>query len=410
MNEDPISEQYANCDRQNEIKILHQMLDEQDMEIKRLHDLLVEQNRRKKMGPESIFSMIDGIPAYVYLQKSDYSIRYANKHFIENFGDYHKKPCYQAMHGYDHPCEPCPTFEVFKTQKPQNWLFHKPDGTIFRIYDYPYIDEDGTFLVLEMGVDVTEIRTLEDSRSMLFSNISHELRTPLTRLLGYTEMLSDGMFESEIERELLISNIHSNAITLNKTIGKMLELSRLEAKAHTDLSPVQLLKALDDFCEEQRYYLKNRAIQFDYKIEDNLPIVMADSELILKVLSNLIENACRFVPDDGQIELCATCQEDYLQIFVRDNGTGIAKSDIKSIFERHFQGTCVCNDDHHNGLGLHICKIIIELHGGRIWVDSIVGEGATFYFQIPIYKPLAVANDAQEPCLEKGTGLAERDF
>ena len=184
-----------------------------------------EQVRRER---SFLFSLIDGIPAFIYLQSKDYSIKYANRVFFDLFGDYEGRPCYKVMNHRDTPCEECRTFWVFDAKMPQQWSYCNHDGRFFRIYDYPFIGENGEELVLEMGIDITQQQKYEDSRSNLFANISHELRTPLARILGFTELLRDELYTDEKDTQKLISSIHTNSLALNQLIGDLFELSKLE--------------------------------------------------------------------------------------------------------------------------------------------------------------------------------------
>jgi len=110
-----------------------------------------------------LYSLLDALPAFVYLQAPDYSVRFANRYFREHFGDPEGKPCYEVLWGAKEPCKPCPTFKVFETNKPQVWEWSQsPDGRIYEIWDYPFADVDGSPLVLELGVVITERKKAEE--------------------------------------------------------------------------------------------------------------------------------------------------------------------------------------------------------------------------------------------------------
>ncbi len=359
-------------------------------EIKRLRAvneqlrMLLEKSKRKiKSERDFLFLLIDSIPAYIYLQRKDYSIQYANRVFYELFGEFEMKPCYKVIHKRDKPCEVCKTFIVFETKKPQQWLYYNKNGTIFRIYDYPFVDDRGCELVLEMGIDITPYQKYEDSRSNLFANISHELRTPLAKIMGYAESLKDGLYSAEEDHEKVIDCIYNNSVSLNRLINNLFELSRLETVHDVELSRVNLYNALSDFCEEQKYYFMNKDQIFEYSISDALPFVFANTNRMIQVFENIIENAIRYTGKGDVISLHAFRVNNNLLIKISDSGIGIRKEDLKYIFDRFYQRANNSNSKTHGGLGLHICKTIIDQLHGKLSVESEEGKGTTFYIKIP---------------------------
>jgi diguanylate cyclase (GGDEF)-like protein len=133
-----------------------------------LEERVLERTTALEHERKSLFSMLDGLPAYVYLQGPDHGIRYANLYFRERFGDDLDQPCYRVLQGRDQPCETCPTFEVFEDNRPRHWECDiVKDGRSYQIYDYPYTDMDGNRLVLEMGIDITERKRYVDQLRQL---------------------------------------------------------------------------------------------------------------------------------------------------------------------------------------------------------------------------------------------------
>jgi len=155
-----------------------------------------------------LYSLLDALPAFVYLQAPDYSVRFANRYFREHFGEPEGKPCYEVLWGAKEPCKLCPTFKVFETNKPQVWEWSQsPDGRIYEIWDYPFADVDGSPLVLELGVDITErkkaeeaLRESEERYKALFQGAAEGIMVAdvetkdfkyanpaICKMLGYTE-------------------------------------------------------------------------------------------------------------------------------------------------------------------------------------------------------------------------------
>ncbi len=141
-----------------------------DGSFKRTHCILQDITERKRTEAlieserSRFYALLEQIPAFVYLQAPDYSIRFANRYYREHFGDTEDVPCYKSLWGRDEPCEVCPTFRVFDTGTPQIWEWTEaPDGRIYQVYDYPFTDTDGSSLVLELGMDITERKRAEEA-------------------------------------------------------------------------------------------------------------------------------------------------------------------------------------------------------------------------------------------------------
>ncbi|KKL85227.1 hypothetical protein LCGC14_1956840, partial [marine sediment metagenome] len=143
-----------------------------------------------KDSEKRIYTLLDRLPAFIYLQAPDYSIRYANYYFQEKFGNDLKRKCYEAFNNYNEPCEDCPTFKVFDTKTSQKWEWKSPKGEIYQIYDYPFKDLDGSSLVLELGIDITERNRIEQK----LKESEHKLRErvkELTYLYELSKLVED---------------------------------------------------------------------------------------------------------------------------------------------------------------------------------------------------------------------------
>jgi signal transduction histidine kinase len=360
------------------VEMLENRIEELELQLKK-------EEERFRIERKFLFSLVDGIPAYIYLQAKDYSIRYANKVFERLYGDIETKPCYKVMNDLDAPCLKCETFKVFKTKQPQYWIAHNRKGKTYRVYDYPFVDENGEELVLEMGIDVTEHQKYESMRLELFANVSHELRSPLAKILGFTEILRDNVYQGEADYKKIVNCIYMNALALNKLIGDLFELSKLESTHSIQLRKVNLYNALSDFCEEQKFIFNDRSQYFSFSLDRELPMVLADTNRIIQVLNNLIDNAVRYTGDGDSIGLYAGYdeKEKCLRITVSDSGCGIPKEELKNVFSRFYQGIRRCDAKNHSGLGLNICKTILEQHYGKISVESEPHEGTTFFVTLP---------------------------
>lgn len=362
-----------------------QTIETLEKRVAELEQLLKKEDERFRKERKFLFSLVDGIPAYIYLQAKDYSIRYANKVFERLYGDIEGQPCYKVMNGLDAPCLKCETFKVFKTGQPLYWIAHSHNGKTYRVYDYPFVAENGEDLVLEMGIDVTEHQRYESMRLELFANVSHELRSPLAKIVGFTEILRDNVYQDEAERKRTVNCIYMNAMALNKLISDLFELSKIEATNKLQLKKVNLYNALFDFCEEQKVIFNDRSQHFSFSVEQDLPSVLADTNRIIQVLNNLVENAVRYTGDGDSIRLYASFdrKENCLRIVVSDTGCGMEKEELAHVFSRFYQGIRRCDAKNHSGLGLNICKTIVEQHHGKISVESEPREGTAFFVTLP---------------------------
>lgn len=236
--------------------------------------------------------------------------------------------------------------------------------------------------------DITRQKRLENVRKEFVANVSHELRTPLSVIKGYVETLVDGHDAMPLsDRERFLRTIQRHTERLNSLLEDLLALSRLEsaqpglARERVDLAPF-LAAALEDFrarpsAEGHRLLLA---------VDPALPAIFADPLKLGQVLDNLVSNALKYTTRGSRIELAARIASvDVVEVAVRDNGPGIPDEDLPHIFERFYRvDKGRSREKGGTGLGLSIVKHIVQLHGGRVWAESKVGEGTTFYFTLPV--------------------------
>jgi len=233
--------------------------------------------------------------------------------------------------------------------------------------------------------DASKLQQVNHIRSVLLALVSHELQTPISIIKAYASTLAraDARWSEEVVREKL-GAIEEESDRLSRLVSRLLYTSRLEASA------VSLNLMLLDLPKESQRVAK-RLAELDEHHEllvsfpGDFPPVMGDPEKINEVLANLIENAMKFSPQGGTITVEGTVTDDEVQVSVGDQGIGISEAEQARIFERFYRvsesGTGTVPG---TGLGLHICRILIQAHGGRIWVESQPGEGSRFTFALPI--------------------------
>lgn len=280
------------------------------------------------------------------------------------------------------------------------------DGSYFWVYQAitPNLDSNGNPIeYVSLKVDITKRKQAEEqllqalnhlkeinlSKDEFSAMISHELKTPLTPIITYCDILKESSYQTDLEKEC-IYEIESNAKKLNLLISDVLDAQKLEMNKFrfnysTFSVPILVENAIKD--------LKPSADAKNIKIimgEVSDMMLTSDELRITQVLENLVKNSLDFVPkNSGIIEVGATLEDDIIQFHVNDNGMGIPKDKISYLFKKFYQLESGVRRSHGGtGLGLVICKGIVEGLGGKIWVTSSVGKGTTFFFTIPTKQTL----------------------
>jgi two-component system, OmpR family, phosphate regulon sensor histidine kinase PhoR len=236
---------------------------------------------------------------------------------------------------------------------------------------------------LLLAQDLTRIRRLETMRRDFISNLSHELRTPLASLKALAETLQDGALEDPPAARHFIDQIQIEVDALTQMVTELLELSRIESgRLSLDLQPVAVCELLDSASRRMMLQVKRAGVGLRVECADDLPMVKVDLQRLEQVLVNLIHNAVKYTRAGGEIVLLAEAGTGSVRFAVRDTGIGIPADDVPRIFERFYR-VDKSRTGSGTGLGLSIAKHIVEAHSGKIWAESIEGQGSTFYFSIP---------------------------
>ena len=239
-----------------------------------------------------------------------------------------------------------------------------------------------------------EIEAANRHKSEFLANMSHELRTPLNAIIGFSEVLGERLFgelnekQSEYTDDILTSGRH-----LLSLINEILDLSKVEAgRMELELATFDLPLAIDNARTFVRERATKHGITLEVAIDERLGEFAGDERKIKQILLNLLSNAVKFTPEGGRIGISARQTNGAVEISVSDTGIGIAAEDQPRIFEEFRQvGTDYAHKSEGTGLGLTLAKKFIELHGGKIWVESEVGKGSTFTFTLPLKYELSPA-------------------
>jgi signal transduction histidine kinase len=222
-------------------------------------------------------------------------------------------------------------------------------------------------------------------KSEFLANMSHELRTPLNAIIGFSEVLAERMFGEVNEKQAeYLQDILSSGRHLLSLINDILDLSKVEAgRLELELGRFHLPTALDNALTLVRERATRHGITLSQTVDERVGDLVADERKVKQILLNLLSNAVKFTPEGGRVGLTATTAEGVITIAVSDTGIGIAPEDQAAIFEEFRQvGRDDARKQEGTGLGLTLAKKFVELHGGRIWVQSQVGQGSTFSFTL----------------------------
>jgi two-component system phosphate regulon sensor histidine kinase PhoR len=232
--------------------------------------------------------------------------------------------------------------------------------------------------------DITELRRLERVRRDFVANVSHEFKTPLTAIQGFAETLLSGALDDKTNRKRFVEIIREHAWRLARLTDDLLKLSRIEAgRLELEFRAVRVQALVNGCVETARFKAETKGLRINVELPDGLPLVRADGAQLGEVLQNLLDNALQYTPRGGQIDVSASANGNSVTFTVADTGIGIPESDLERIFERFYRVDAArSREAGGTGLGLAIARHIVDAHGGRIWVESAVGQGSRFHFSV----------------------------
>ena len=268
----------------------------------------------------------------------------------------------------------------------------RPEHVLVMIEDVTAVRETSDKLAeaLEAQRDANvNLEKIDRTKSEFLSIVSHEFRTALTGIQGFSELIRDGGLEPD-EVRAYGGYIFNDADRVNRLIGDMLDLDRMESgrmsmrAADVDINDV-LMEAIS------RAAPSAVSVEFKSDLDPRLPIVSGDRDRLVQVVSNLVNNAVKYSPEGGTVTLSSRVEGQFALVSITDTGIGIPQDEIGHVFERFRRvRSGAAQSIPGTGLGLTIVKQIVEMHGGKIWVESAVGHGSSFHFTIPL-----VAEDAK---------------
>ena len=232
-----------------------------------------------------------------------------------------------------------------------------------------------------------QLRELSAMKEEFLALTTHDLRSPLTVISGVINFFTSGRLgDMTPEQKNMVSMMERNTQNLIELVNDLLDASKLESGTmRLDLSTIELRGLTDELREQMQPLAAEKEIALGEEIPDGLPPVRADRAKLRRVLVNLVSNALKFTPRGGRVSLSAACEGGFVRVSVTDTGVGIPEDDLRDIFDKYAQARSrATRSEKGTGLGLYITRQLVELHGGRIGVNSEVGRGSTFSFTVPV--------------------------
>lgn len=349
------------------------------------------QERTKDLSSERerLFSVLESIPAMVILLTSDHKVVFANRSFREKFGESNGRNCHDFCFGNKEPCSFCESYTVLETGRPHRWQVKTPDGSFIDAYDFPFTDTDGTKLILEMDLDITEQKTLEKQLKeterlaaigATAGMVGHDIRNPLQAMMSDVYLLKElltTMPSSEVRAEVVesLDGLEKNIGYVNKIVADLQDYAR----------PLKPEFSIIDVPEIVALVLKT------ISLPDNIKMVMdvkapnklkTEATFIQRSLTNLINNAIQAMPDGGTLTVNVAESDAKIIFSVKDTGVGIPEEVKAKIFS-----PMTTTKSKGQGLGLAVVKRLTEALDGTVSFESQVGNGATFRIELPMAQP-----------------------
>jgi len=245
--------------------------------------------------------------------------------------------------------------------------------------------------------DVTHFKELDALKTDFVSSVSHDLRSPLTLMRGYATMLAM-VGELNEQQQGYVSKIVVGVESMARLVNNLLDLGRIDAGVGLQVEKVNVMDIVDGAVKTLQLLADQKNIKLGVQAAPDLPeSIEADHALLQQAVYNLVENAIKYTPEHGEVTLRVKSLAEGLQFEVQDTGIGIAPADRPRLFEKFFRGSQrEARAERGSGLGLAIVKSIAERHHGKIWVESVLGQGSTFFLLIPQVQPEGTKKKAKK--------------
>jgi two-component system NtrC family sensor kinase len=232
--------------------------------------------------------------------------------------------------------------------------------------------------------DITYLKEIDRIRSEFVHTVSHDLRSPLTSVIGYAELVERTGSLNENQRDFL-KRIQDSVQHITDLINDLLDLGSIEAGLDRRREYVHLEGILRYTLEMLQGQIKSKQIKVQTDIASTIPALRANPTRLRQVLDNVVGNAIKYSQNNGEVKISIHSEGDQIILQVVDQGPGISPADQPHIFDKFYRGSNISSDIAGSGLGLAIVKTIVESHQGRIWLESTIGKGSSFFIVLPIH-------------------------
>jgi nitrogen-specific signal transduction histidine kinase len=345
----------------------------------RVHNQTVEVSLER----EYLFCVLESLPVMICLLTKDHRIAFANKMFREKFGDAEDKPCFEYFFGFSSQCKWCEAYTVLKTGKPHYWQFESPSGTVLNVYDSPFRNTDGSMMVLEVDIDVTEHVKMEkqlkekDRLAVIGATagmVGHDIRNPLQAMLSDIYLLKSYitmMPEIETKKDVVesLDGIEKNISYVNKIVADLQDYAR-------PLNPEKVeIDIANIVCSVFKTVFVPENVKVSIEIENlhSPSSLKSDPLFIRRALTNLVTNAVQAMPKGGKLVITATETKQDVLINVEDTGVGIPSEVKPKLFT-----PMLTTKSKGQGLGLAVVKRLVEALGGKVSFESERDKGTIF--------------------------------
>jgi PAS domain S-box-containing protein len=368
----------------------------------------------------------DSISDMVSIHDTDFKIVRVNKAFASALHTEPKKvigkTCYEILHNTKQPCPDCPHMLTLKTQKPHTFELFEPSlGIHLGISTSPVFDEKGKIVgSVHIAKNITERRLAEENlrkaneklkeynelKDEFVSTVSHELRTPLSIIQSAIRLVLDEIPGKIVDKQKEVLTTALDSVKwLTKIVNSLLTLSKIESgKMDLHKEVVDICKLIQDTVSEYKPLAQEKGLSLNCELPGHNIDISLDPDKMRQVLVNLISNSIKFTSEGGEIKVTCIKRDEEVQFSVRDTGIGIAKEDMIRLFNKFTQFSKNSSlKEKGTGLGLAIVKKLVEMHDGRINVESAIGQGTTFTISLP----LTNQTEEVEGSLKEIDGLVE---
>lgn len=237
----------------------------------------------------------------------------------------------------------------------------------------------------KLKVNAEQEYEIREERNMLMANLSHDMRTPITTIKGYLEGIKDGIANSPEKMDRYLDTIYSKAIVLERLVDNMTEYSELElGRMQYSFEFINITEFLSELVKNYKDEVEEQGLELKSNISSNKMVLVADKSKLKRVFDNLVSNSIKYNKEKGSISISMTKERNGALICISDTGKGIKVEDINNVFDGFYRGDAARTNIKGNGLGLGICKQIIESHHGKIWIKSQENVGTEVYIFIPL--------------------------